>query len=188
MSTITRSITVEEYEKMIEEGAIGEDPRLELIEGRLVPKMTKGRRHSAGSELCWRAIDRVIPPGWHVRIEEPVRIPERDSDPEPDVSVARGGINDYLEHDPGPDDVALVVEVSDSTLAHDRALAATYLGGGIAVYWLVNLVDRRLEVYTAEGAGPVFVGEHDQAELVITGQVAGRIAVADMLPRIVASS
>ena len=67
--------------------------------------------------------------------------------PEPDVSVARGEPDDYLDLDPGPDDVALIVKVSDTTLAADRALAAIYGGGRIPVYWIVNLIDRQIEVY-----------------------------------------
>jgi Uma2 family endonuclease len=105
--------------------------------------------------------------------------------PEPDVSVARGVADDYLHLDPGPGDVALVVEVSDSTLAGDRALAETYIGGGVPVYWLLNLRDRQLEVFTsAAGAQtPVVLAETDTADLVIAGAVVARIAVANLLPR-----
>ena len=115
-----------QYEAMVASGAFTKRDRLELIEGLLVQKMTKGRKHSAGSEKCWRAIDPRVPAGWHIRIEKPVRIPARESMPEPDVSVARGVPDDYLDLDPGPSDVALVVEVADSSLEADRQLAVTY--------------------------------------------------------------
>jgi Uma2 family endonuclease len=176
-------ISVPKYEAMIASGAFTEDDRLELIEGALVQKMTKGRKHSAGSEKVWRAIQAILTSGWHVRIEKPVRIPARDSMPEPDVSVARGEVDDYLDHDPSPPDVALVVEVSDTTLAADRALAATYIAGGIPAYWLLNVLDRQLEVYSTGGDAPAIVGESGSVELLLDGQATGRIAVADLLPR-----
>ena len=197
MSTITQRetetqrrrpyrLSVAKYEAMVASGAFTKADRFELIEGILVEKMTKGRRHSASSELCWRAIDALLPPGWHVRIEKPVRIPARDSEPEPDVSVARGSIQDYLELDPGPPDVALVVEVAESTLADDRAMAATYGGGGIPTYWIVNVAGRTLEVYANPTGGayptPTILGETESVDLIIQGQVVGQIAVADLLP------
>ncbi|MGC8639389.1 MAG: Uma2 family endonuclease [Isosphaeraceae bacterium] len=178
-------LSVERYERMIDSGLFGDDDRFELIEGTLVQKMTKKRRHSSGSEKSWREIQALLPTGWHVEIEKPVRIPQRDSMPEPDVSVVRGEIDDYLELDPGPADLALVVEVSYSTVRADRALAATYLGGGIPVYWLLNVRDRQLEVFTREAGphAPTILDESDTVDLVIAGVVVGQIAVAKLLPQ-----
>lgn len=176
-------LSVRMYEAMIASGVFGDDDRFELIEGALVAKMTKGWAHSTGAVKCRDAIARALPAGWHARAETPVRLPARDSVPEPDVSVARGEADDYRGRDPGPGDVALVVEVSDSTLAADRALAAVYVGGGIPTYWLLNVRDRQLEVYTAGAMAPSVLGESDVAGLVLDGQPVARIAVADMLPR-----
>src|SRR5271165_4583880 len=142
MSTVVKGLTVDQYDQMVENGILPETNRFELIEGKLVEKMTKGGKHSASSERSWRAIQSLLPPGWQVRIEKPVRIPQRDSEPEPDVSLARGGIDDDEDRHPGPEDVALVVEVAESTLADDRAMAVTYDGGGIPVYWIVNVAGR----------------------------------------------
>jgi hypothetical protein len=175
-------VSVEQYQAMIASGALDENDRLELIEGALVAKMTKNPGHSTGSELCGETIRRLLPAGWHVRIEKPVRIPARDSMPEPDISVVRGGIRDYARRDPNPDEVGLIIEVSDSTVRADRALAATYLGGGISTYWLVNIPDRQLEIYTVEAFGPVILGETAKATLILAGQAIGHIAVADLLP------
>jgi Uma2 family endonuclease len=181
------TITVADYERMIESGELPEDPHVELIDGRLVRKMTKGRGHSAGSYKARHAIERVLPAGWHARAETPVRIPERDSMPEPDVSAVRGEADDYLDLDPGPDDVGLLVEVADSSVAEDRALAGTYAGGGIAVYWIVNVADGCVEVH-ADPVGGVYrsrrvLREGESVELVLDGRVVARIAVADLLPR-----
>ena len=95
MSTITKRLSVDQYEAMIENGILPESNRWELINGKLVEKMTKGGRHSASSERSWRVLHGLVPAGWHVRIEKPIRIPDRDSEPEPDVSVARGKTADY---------------------------------------------------------------------------------------------
>lgn len=186
-------LSVAKYEAMVASGAFTKADRFELIEGALVEKMTKGGKHSASSERSWRAIHLLLPPGWHVRIEKPVRIPQRDSEPEPDVSVARGGIDDYEDRHPGPEDVALVVEVAESTLADDRAMAVTYGGGGgIPVYWIVNVAGRQLEVYAHPEPGariggaypaPTILGETESVELIIEGRVVGMIAVAKLLPR-----
>jgi Uma2 family endonuclease len=180
-------LSVEKYEAMVATGAFTKHDRLELIEGMLVEKMTKGRQHSRGSENSRRAIERVLPEGWHLEIEKPIRIPMRDSEPEPDMYVARGVADDYEETNPGPEDVALVVEVSDWTLAADRAMALTYGGGGIPAYWIVNVKDRQLEVYANPVGGaypvPTILDESASVDLMIGGQVVGRIAVADLLPR-----
>jgi Uma2 family endonuclease len=175
-------LSVERYEAMVQAGILTKADRLELIEGMLVEKMTKGRRHSRGSGHARRAIEAVLPQGWHLEVEVPVRLPMRQSMPEPDLFVARGDIDDYVDVDPGPPDVALVVEVSDTTLAADRALAPTYLGGGIPEYWLVNLEGGCLEVYRLGEPAQVKSGT-DFVDLVLDSQVVGRIAVADLLPR-----
>src|SRR5271165_1198539 len=103
MSTITRRITVDEYERMVEDGTLPEDNDLELIEGRLVAKMAKSNEHRTVTQRTQRAIARLLPPGWHVCKEDPIRIPGRDSEPEPDISVVRGEIDDYEDRHPGPD-------------------------------------------------------------------------------------
>ena len=105
-STKAAAITVDEYERMIEDGTIGEDDPIELIEGRLVAKMTKKPDHMSSSGRARRAIESVLPSGWHARVEGPVRIPSRDSEPEPDLAVVRGEIDDYEDRHPDPADVA----------------------------------------------------------------------------------
>jgi Uma2 family endonuclease len=175
-------LTVDQYELMIAAGAFDDNDQFELIEGALVSKMTKKPSHSTGSELCGEALRRLLPAGWHVRIEKPVRIPTRDSMPEPDISVVRGGIRDYEDRDPTPEDVALIVEVSYTTVRADRALAATYMAGGIPVYWLVNILDRKVEIHTPNALEPTVLAQTDSAELIIAGQIVGNVPVGDLLP------
>jgi len=175
-------LTLDQYESMIASGVFGDGDRFELIEGMLVEKMARGRRHSISSEHARHAIEGILPDGWHLEVEKPMRLPVRQSLPEPDMFVARGRASDYRDQDPDPPDVAMVVEVSDSSVAADRVLASTYLGGGVPVYWLVNVRDRQLEIYAAGAPGPVIVAEAGSAELVLCGTAVGRIAVADLLP------
>ncbi len=184
-------ISVAKYEAMVASGAFTKADRFELIEGILVEKMTKNPPYSVVIGLCLDVLGQALPPGWHTRLEQPVKIPSRDSEPEPDVTVARGKRADYLDHHPGPADVAQVVEVADSTLADDRAMAATYGGGGIPVYWIVNVAGRTLEVYVHPEPGartgdaypaPKILGGTESVDLFIEGQVVGRLAVANLLP------
>jgi Uma2 family endonuclease len=183
----TALLTVDEYEHMVEDGTIGEHERVELIEGRVVAKMPKGPEHSMSSGRCQRALARLLPPGWHVRKEDPIRIPLRASELEPDLAIVRGEIEDYSDHHPEPTDIALVVEVARSSVDEDRKLARIYAGGGIPAYWIVNVNDRQLEVYADLLSGAytstAILGETESVELTIEGQIIGLIAVADLLPR-----
>ena len=183
---MTGTLTVEEYERMIEEGEIGEHDQVELIKGRIVVKMGQGPRHAIGAEMSRRPIERLVPAGWHSRVERPVRLPEQDSEPVPDLSIVRGGLKDYADRHPEPADIALIVEVAKTSLQEDRDQAVILGAVGIPVYWIVNLEDRQLEVYAAPAAGaypaPSILSESDSVEMVIDGLVVGRIAVADLLP------
>jgi len=187
MSTITKRLTVDQYDQMVENGILPETNRFELINGRIVEKDVKDPVHPTVVDLSRRALERILPAGWYVRKEDPVRIPNRRSEPEPDLAVVRGTIEDYATRHPSPDDVALVVEVTRSSVTKDRALARVYGGGGIPAYWIVNVPRRQLEVYEGPTGGRyparTILGETDTVSLIIDGQVVGRIAVADLLPR-----
>ena len=160
--------------------------RFHLINGFLVAKMTQNDLHATTDELCGQAIGQRIPAGWHVRAAKPIRIPSQASKPEPDRCVARGNIRDYLHRSPEPADIALVVEVSDSSLSEDRKQAAIYAGGGIPVYWIVNLVDRQVEVYSDPGpTGYQSRKDYPAGESIpinIGGQEISPIAVNEILP------
>jgi Uma2 family endonuclease len=179
-------MSLETYEAMVASGAFAPKDRLHLINGFLVAKMTQNDPHCTADGLSGEALRQVVPAGWHVRSAKPVRLPEQVSKPEPDHCLVRGSIRDYSQRSPGAADVALVVEVADSSLAEDRKMARIYGGSGIPAYWIVNLVDRQVEVYTLPYAG----GYHSRQDftagqevpVVIDGVEAGRIRVADVLP------
>jgi Uma2 family endonuclease len=179
-------MTLEQYEAMVSSGAFNGKERFHLINGYLVAKMTQNDRHATADELCGNALGRILPPGWHVRAAKPIRIPSHASKPEPDRCVARGAIRDYLQRSPEPSDIALVVEISDSSLSEDRKQSAIYAGGGISAYWIVNLVDRQIEVYSEPGPSGYRVRcdyrEGNSVPVVIDGHQIGSIAVTDILP------
>jgi Uma2 family endonuclease len=117
---------------------------------------------------------------------EPVRIPDYD-EPEPDISVVRGVRADYRHRIPEAADVALLVEVLDTTLGEDRGKKlSAYARAGIPVHWIVNLVDRQVEVYTGSVAGsypsPTIYVSGQQIPITIGGQPLQPIAVDDILP------
>ncbi len=179
-------ITVDRYEQMIESGSLGEDDPIELLNGVMVWKMPKSPQHSAVTRRCVRTIERSLPPGWHVHKEDPVRIPDYD-EPEPDIAVVRGDDDLYLNRHPGPGDIALIVEIADSSLRRDRGeKREIYARAGIPAYWIINLVDRQIEIYsgptTAAYPPPTILKASDSVELMIEGRSAGRIAVADLIP------
>ncbi len=183
-------LSVAKYEAMVASGAFTKTDRFELIEGILVEKMTKNPPHSVVTGFCLDALGQSLPAGWHVRKEDPVSIPNRDSEPEPDIAVVRGRRADYFNRHPGPPDIALVVEIADSTVADDRELTVTYGGGSILVYWVVNIPERQLEVYTepsGESPPPGYrrcevLRPGDLVPLTLDGQVVAQIAVAELLP------
>ncbi len=141
-------LTLDQYEAMVQSGVFSGRERFHLINGYLVAKMTQNDLHATADELCGDALGRTVPSGWHIRAAKPIRIPSQASKPEPDRCVVRGSIRDYLQRSPEPTDIALVVEVSDSSLSEDRKQAALYAAGGIPVFWVVNLVDRQVEVHS----------------------------------------
>ncbi len=180
-------LTVEQYEAMVASGIITARDRVHLINGCLVEKMTHHPPHAIADELCGKALDRLLPADWSTRGGKPVRIPGLASEPEPDRSVVRGDVRDYEQTHPGPGDVALIVEVSKSSLADDRKMAEIYGKAGIPVYWIINVVNRQVEVYSQPGpAGyaslDVLAPPH-VLTVIIDGVAVGEIAVKDILPR-----
>jgi Uma2 family endonuclease len=184
-----RRFTVAEYHKLIDLGILTEDDNLELLEGYLVHKMTRKPPHDGTLDLIRETLRPLLPAGWMLRIQAAITL--SDSEPEPDGAIVRGNARSYLARHPGPADVGLVAEVADSTLSADRIdKCRIYARAGIACYWIVNLNDRQIEVYTAP-SGPtpspgygqrVDYRVGDQVPLVLDGATAAAIPVQDLLP------
>ena len=133
-------------------------------------------RHAAAVQLAQKALERVYGDGFAVRVQMPLAI-DPDSEPEPDLAVVRGGPRDY--RDAHPRDAVLVIEVADTSLAHDRGRKKeVYARCGIPAYWIVNLVDEGVEVYDDLSAG-----RYRSAAQYRRGEIlAASIRVEDLLP------
>jgi Uma2 family endonuclease len=182
-------LSVAQYHAMGRAGILDEDAPVELLEGWLAQKMTKHRPHTLATLLLRRALERLIEAGWYVDSQEPVTT--ADSEPEPDIAVVRGDPRDYPDRHPGPHDVALVVEVAESSLRQDRGpKKRVYAAGGIPVYWIVNLEARQIEVYTEPHTSRKASGyrqRHDYGDavmipVVLDGDEVGHLNVRDLLP------
>lgn len=134
--------------RMGEVGLLPPEGRFELLDGEIYRLMPPGPLHAfivtvIGELLAGLARSR----GAHVREEKPILL-NAEYEPQPDVAVVRGPKGRYRARFPAPEDLILVVEVSDSTLDHDRNLKLpAYAAAGVAECWLVNLPEQRVEVY-----------------------------------------
>ncbi len=182
-------LSVEQYHQMIQMGILKDGDPIELLEGLLIRKMTKNPPHILAKGLCSDVLARLLPDGWFISDQEPITT--SDSEPEPDLAIIRGKRRDFTDHHPAPGDVGLVIEVSDSTLQRDQVTKQRlYAGAGIPVYWIVNLVERKLEVYTApkiddDSASYQNLTVYDPADqvvVVLDGSEIGTLTVRDILP------
>ena len=142
-----RRFTADEVLHMVDCGILTEDDRVELLDGGLVVCEPQGPGHSSLRQALSHELQRLVgPAGFHVRDQAPI-LTEPTGLPEPDIAVVRGGPKDYLERHPTGPDTALAVEVAKTSRAIDRRKAAVYARGGVAVYWLVDLVAGTLTVH-----------------------------------------
>ena len=147
VNTTLRPITIDEYHKMIAAGIIHEGARIELIRGQMFDMAAKGTKHTFSTTRLLGQLTRLIEQEATVRCQEPIALPN-NSEPEPDISIARLRDDDYLDSHPSPSDLILVIEVADSSLDFDRSTKANlYAEAGIQEYWIVNLIDDQVEVY-----------------------------------------
>ena len=179
-------LSVEQYDRMVEANILAADDRVELIEGILVTKMGRNRPHIQAGNKGFRALSRLVGEGWHVRKEDPAVV-STWSKPEPDLAVIRGTIEDYNDRDVPAADIGLAIEIAESTLDTDRReKMPVYAASRIPFYWIINLVDHQLEVFSEpEGReyrkAEVFSGGQD-VPVILDGAEAGLIRVADLFP------
>jgi Uma2 family endonuclease len=180
--------TVRQYHRMAKYGILNEDDRVELLEGRLVPKMTQNPPHAACVLLTQTKLLAHLREGWVLRIQSSITLSE--SEPEPDLVVARGPARRYVRRHPAPKDVALVIEVADTTVETDRDWKGRlYAQARIPLYWIVNLNTRVVEDYSRPRAGksPQYRHRQDfsadtQLALVLDGETLAQLCVHDLLP------
>jgi hypothetical protein len=178
-------LTVQQYHQMRDGGILTEVDAIELLEGLLVEKMTKNPPHRIATHLMRDLLQGLGLVGCYIETQEPITL--TDSEPEPDVAIIRGTIRDYEDHHPAAADVILVIEVADSTLDRDRTLKSRiYAQAGIAVFWIVNLVDRCLEVYTnpvGDRYQSCQVFQEDESGPITIGDIQHRLDIKQLLPK-----
>lgn len=183
-------LDVDQLFRMIDAGVFARDNRAELLGGLLVRKMTKYPPHNFTIGRTGNLLRALLPADWAVR-EEKAALLNRFWRPEPDLAVVRGPDDRYRKADPAPADIALLIEVADSTYRMDRgAKWRQYAACGVAVYWIINLAGRSIEVYSQPsgkgksagyGESQVYSIE-DALPVWIEGQAIGTLAVKDLLP------
>lgn len=145
--------TAEEYRAMGSAGVLGEDDRVELVGGEVVDMAPIGSRHLACVVALTHLLVEASGGRFFVSAQNPVRLGERD-EPQPDVSLLGRRPRADAPAPPGPEDVLLVVEVSDTTLSYDRNVKLPlYADAGIPEAWIVDLPGRKVEVHHGSGPG-----------------------------------
>ena len=178
-----------EYERLIENGFFPPGDPVELVGGQLIVAEPQGSRHFAAVQAMEEALRGAFGRGWQVRGQGPLALDE-ESEPEPDVAVVAGSFRDYVAGHPSRP--ALVVEVSESSLALDRAhKGSLYARAGITDYWIVDLVGQTLEVYRDPVPDPAaaFGWRYGSVEVLGRGAAVSPLAlpganirVSDVLP------
>ncbi len=180
--------TVEQYHQMIDAGVFVTNARAEFLEGWVVARLPASPPHASAIQLAQNEFFELLPSAWRLRIKCSITL--ADSEPRPDLVIVPGPSRRYLQSHPRPGEIALVVEVADAPLLADRTdRARIYAQSRLPVYWIVNLVDRQVEVHTQPRAGksPTYrqrnnYGLGARVPLVLGGREIGQIAVADLIP------
>src|SRR5262249_38440706 len=177
-----------EYERLVDLGIFEGEP-IELIDGQLVVAEPQYPYHASSISAVEYAVRAVLPSGWLVRTQSPVSLDD-ESEPQPDLVVVPGRPGDYRHAHPTLP--VLAIEVAESSLAFDRLQKGSlYARAGIQDYWIVNLVDRALEVYREPVADRSAAYGWRYRSLTTLGPAdvvvplafsSSRIAVADVLP------
>lgn len=148
-----RLFTVEEYHRMAEAGILHEDDRVELIEGKIIRMAAIGSRHAACVKRLIKFLVQEVGDSGVVGAHDPVVLPDI-SEPEPDVTVLRPRDDFYAAGHPAPEDVLLLIEVSDTSLEYDRDVKIPlYARAGVPEVWIVDLRGERLLIYARPEGG-----------------------------------
>ena len=185
----TFRFTVAQYQRMVAQGIISANARVELLHGEVVNKMARNPPHDTSLSLTQNELEAVFPPEWYIRVQMAVVL-GKHSQPEPDLAVVLAPIKRYFKQHPVVKDIGILVEIADSSLLQDRRdKAPIYAGGRIPWFWIVNVASKTVEVYSDPkgGASPEYrkrqayeIGEKVPA--VLNGKVVGHVEVANLFP------
>jgi Uma2 family endonuclease len=180
-----RRFSVDEYHRMIENGILGENDRVELIDGWIVEMSPIGPPHATCVALLIAQLHDRLPADWILRVQSPITI--LSSEPEPDIVIARGSIRDFSLRHPTSVEIGIIIEAADASLHFDRQQKRKqYALANIAEYWIVNLVNRQLEVHRRPQNGDytdvVALRSGEIANCVVPALAKVSVPVAEILP------
>lgn len=143
----TRRFTVDEYHRMVAAGILGEDDRVELLDGQIVEMTPIGPAHAGCVKRLNRALSRGLGDAVTISVQDPVVLGDYAA-PQADIAVLRARADGYGHRHPQPDDVLLLIEVADTSLDRDRReKIPLYARAGIVETWLVDLPGDGIDVY-----------------------------------------
>lgn len=149
----TYTLSVAQYDRMIEAGILPENEHIELIEGEIIEMAALGRRHASRVNLLAESLTEQSRRRYIVSVQNPIQLDDL-SEPEPDIALLTRRDDFYRHQLPHPADVLLVIEVADSSLEYDRRTKLPlYARAAIREFWLVNLIEERIEIYTEPSNG-----------------------------------
>lgn len=144
---------VDQYYRLSEAGVLNSDDRVELIEGEIIRMPPIGSSHASTVAKIYRMLSQVFSDRAIIWIQNPVRLSDF-SEPVPDIAILKPRDDFYAAHHPTPEDVLLIIEVSDTTFLSDRNVKVPlYARSQIAEVWLVNLPQQVVEVYSYPSEG-----------------------------------
>lgn len=143
-----RLINREEYYKMAEVGILKPTDHVELINGEIIEMSPIGSKHAASVHRLTRVLRNYLDDSLDIRNQSPIIVNDQ-TEPEPDIAIVRLREDDYAESHPNVSDIALIIEVSDSTIDYDRTTKAVlYAQAGISIYWVVDVERCEVAVYS----------------------------------------
>jgi hypothetical protein len=181
-----RRWSVAEYHKMFEIGVLDPSEHVELLEGWIVNKMPQNPPHSSSVSRIVQVIGPLRPKVWTLRVQAPITL--SDSEPEPDIVLARGEIEQYDHRHPTPKDIGVLMEVGDSTVLDDRRYKGIlYAQEKVPEFWLIDLVKRKIEVRTKPRGGKyqkkVEYSEKQSVPLTLDGVKIADILASDLMAK-----
>jgi Uma2 family endonuclease len=183
-----KRFTPAQYHALIQSGIIQEGEPVELLEGYLVEKGMRNPPHEMSLRRMTARLPRCVS-GWFLQVQGAISLGE--SEPEPDGVFLRGDETACDGRLPTVADIGLVVEISDSSLAFDRRdKGRIYANAGIACYWIINVADGQIEVYSdpdTSATPPAYrtrtdYKPGDAVPITLDGQIAGTIPASELLP------
>jgi Uma2 family endonuclease len=182
-------LSLEDYHRLRDAGTLDAGPPCEFLDGLLVETMIRRPPHDTALGLLQDRLAPLLPRDLILRNQSALTL--TDGEPEPDLAIVRGSRRDFADQHPGPEQTLLVVEIADTTLAQDRThKLKAYARHSIPQYWIVNLIDEQVEVYS-DPTGLVAEPEYRRIEicedtqsapLVLDGRPIANISVSDILP------